>query len=298
MFAPVVFSEKENEMDSSRIQYDRWLSQPSLDASLRAELSAMADDAHAIDNAFGCELTFGTGGLRGILGAGTNRMNVHVVRRAAQAVADYLSGTALPKRAAIGYDSRIGSARFARETAAVFAANGIEAYIYPRLEPVPALSFAVRALSCGVGVCITASHNPAQYNGFKVYGSDGCQLTPAGVAQIAGNLKNRSYFNGIQIGDFAALLASGSIRWIPDELLDAYIDAVRSLRVTEDDLSGLRLVYTPLNGSGRECVKSFLRNSAFRISRSSPSRQSRTAISRPARIRTPRSARQCRKDSS
>ena len=123
MFAPVVFSEKENEMDSSRIQYDRWLSQPSLDASLRAELSAMADDAHAIDNAFGCELTFGTGGLRGILGAGTNRMNVHVVRRAAQAVADYLSGTALPKRAAIGYDSRIGSARFARETAAVFAAN-------------------------------------------------------------------------------------------------------------------------------------------------------------------------------
>ena len=151
MFAPVVFSEKENEMDSSRIQYDRWLSQPSLDASLRAELSAMADDAHAIDNAFGCELTFGTGGLRGILGAGTNRMNVHVVRRAAQAVADYLSGTALPKRAAIGYDSRIGSARFARETAAVFAANGIEAYIYPRLEPVPALSFAVRALSCGVG---------------------------------------------------------------------------------------------------------------------------------------------------
>ena len=110
MFAPVVFSEKENEMDSSRIQYDRWLSQPSLDASLRAELSAMADDAHAIDNAFGCELTFGTGGLRGVLGAGTNRMNVHVVRRAAQAVADYLSGTALPKRAAIGYDSRIGSA--------------------------------------------------------------------------------------------------------------------------------------------------------------------------------------------
>ena len=110
MFAPVVFSEKENEMDSSRIQYDRWLSQPSLDASLRAELSAMADDAHAIDNAFGCELTFGIGGLRGVLGAGTNRMNVHVVRRAAQAVADYLSGTALPKRAAIGYDSRIGSA--------------------------------------------------------------------------------------------------------------------------------------------------------------------------------------------
>ena len=199
----------------------------------------MADDAHAIDNAFGCELTFGTGGLRGILGAGTNRMNVHVVRRAAQAVADYLSGTALPKRAAIGYDSRIGSARFARETAAVFAANGIEAYIYPRLEPVPALSFAVRALSCGVGVCITASHNPAQYNGFKVYGSDGCQLTPAGVAQIAGNLKNCSYFNGIQIGDFAALLASGSASVIvrpsgTEPKLKLYLSAKASTRADAD----------------------------------------------------------------
>ena len=199
----------------------------------------MADDAHAIDNAFGCELTFGTGGLRGILGAGTNRMNVHVVRRAAQAVADYLSGTALPKRAAIGYDSRIGSARFARETAAVFAANGIEAYIYPRLEPVPALSFAVRALSCGVGVCITASHNPAQYNGFKVYGSDGCQLTPAGVAQIAGNLKNCSYFNGIQIGDFAALLASGSASVVvrpsgTEPKLKLYLSAKASTRADAD----------------------------------------------------------------
>ena len=220
MFAPVVFSEKENEMDSSRIQYDRWLSQPSLDASLRAELSAMADDAHAIDNAFGCELTFGTGGLRGILGAGTNRMNVHVVRRAAQATADVLNAASLPRRAAIGYDSRIGSERFARETACVLAANGIETYLYPRLEPVPALSFAVRTLSCGVGICITASHNPAQYNGFKVYGSDGCQLTPEGVAQIADNLKNCSYFNGIQIGDFTALLASGSIRWIPEQVYD------------------------------------------------------------------------------
>ena len=199
----------------------------------------MADDAHAIDNAFGCELTFGTGGLRGILGAGTNRMNVHVVRRAAQAVADYLSGTALPKRAAIGYDSRIGSARFARETAAVFAANGIEAYIYPRLEPVPALSFAVRALSCGVGVCITASHNPAQYNGFKVYGSDGCQLTPAGVAQIADNLKNCSYFNGIQIGDFAALLASGSASVVvrpsgTEPKLKLYLSAKASTRADAD----------------------------------------------------------------
>ena len=138
-------------MGLSRSRFSEWLAQPLLDTDLKEELLEMADSPQKIEDAFGCELQFGTGGLRGILGAGTNRMNIHVVRRAAQAVADYLSGTALPKRAAIGYDSRIGSARFARETAAVFAANGIEAYIYPRLEPVPALSFAVRALSCGVG---------------------------------------------------------------------------------------------------------------------------------------------------
>ena len=215
---------------------------------------------------FGCELSFGTGGLRGILGAGTNRMNVHIVRRAAQAVAEYLNGTVLPKRAAIGFDSRLGSARFARETAAVFAANGIEVCLYPRLEPVPALSFAVRALSCGVGVCITASHNPAQYNGFKVYGSDGCQLTPAGVAQIAADLRNRSYFGNICSGDFDALLASGSIHWIPDKLLDAYIDSILSLRVTKDGLSGLKLVYTPLNGSGKECVEKLFKNDLTLVS--------------------------------
>ena len=128
--------------------------------------------------AFTATLEFGTAGLRGVLGAGTNRMNVYVVRRATQAVADYLNGTELPKCTAIAYDSRIGSDVFAREAAAVFAANGITAHLYPRLEPVPALSFAVRELHCGVGICITASHNPAQYNGYKVYGADGCQITP------------------------------------------------------------------------------------------------------------------------
>ena len=159
-------------MKSAQELFELWRSHPLLDPALQKELTAMQHDSAAIEDAFGCALAFGTGGLRGILGVGTNRMNVHVVRRAAQAVADYLNETSLPKRAAIGYDSRINSERFARETACVLAANGIEANLYPRLEPVPALSFAVRALSCGVGVCITASHNPAQYNGFKVYGAD------------------------------------------------------------------------------------------------------------------------------
>ena len=185
-------------------------------------------------------------------------MNIHVVRRAAQATADVLNAAGLPRRAAIGYDSRIGSERFARETACVLAANGIETYLYPRLEPVPALSFAVRALSCGVGICITASHNPAQYNGFKVYGPDGCQLTPDRAAQIAENLRSHSYFDGLKTESFASLLAAGRIRWIPDAVLDAFVDAVLALRMGSGALSDLSVVYTPLHGSGLECVEKLL----------------------------------------
>lgn len=245
-------------MTQAQVRFSEWLAQPLLDAELKRELSAMAQNSAAIEDAFGCELQFGTGGLRGVLGAGTNRMNVHVVRRAAQAAADYLNETDLPKCAAIGYDSRLYSECFARETACVFAANGITAFLYPRLEPVPALSFAVRELSCGLGICITASHNPAQYNGFKVYGSDGCQLTPSGVARIAELLESRSYFDEIKTGSFDTLLAEQKIRWLPDETLDAFVSSVLRLRVGTDSLSQLKLVYTPLNGSGRECVQKLL----------------------------------------
>ena len=245
-------------MDLSRSRFSEWLAQPSLDADLKEELLAMAEDPDAIEDAFGCELQFGTGGLRGILGAGTNRMNIHVVRRAAQATADVLNAAGLPRRAAIGYDSRIGSERFARETACVLAANGIETYLYPRLEPVPALSFAVRTLSCGAGICITASHNPAQYNGFKVYGPDGCQLTPDRAAQIAEKLQSHSYFDGRKTEIFASLLAAGRIRWIPDAVLDAFVDAVLALRMGSGSLSDLSVVYTPLHGSGLECVEKLL----------------------------------------
>ena len=245
-------------MDLSRSRFSEWLAQPLLDTDLKEELLEMADSPQKIEDAFGCELQFGTGGLRGILGAGTNRMNIHVVRRAAQATADVLNAAGLPRRAAIGYDSRIGSERFARETACVLAANGIETYLYPRLEPVPALSFAVRTLSCGVGICITASHNPAQYNGFKVYGPDGCQLTPDRAAQIAKNLRLRSYFDGLKTESFASLLAAGRIRWIPDAVLDAFVDAVLALRMGSGALSDLSVVYTPLHGSGLECVEKLL----------------------------------------
>ena len=245
-------------MDLSRSRFSEWLAQPLLDTDLKEELLEMADSPQQIEDAFGCELQFGTGGLRGILGAGTNRMNIHVVRRAAQATADVLNAAGLPRRAAIGYDSRIGSERFARETACVLAANGIETYLYPRLEPVPALSFAVRTLSCGTGICITASHNPAQYNGFKVYGPDGCQLTPDRAAQIAKNLRSHSYFDGHKTESFASLLAAGRIRWIPDAVLDAFVDAVLALRMGSGSLSDLSVVYTPLHGSGLECVEKLL----------------------------------------
>ena len=245
-------------MDLSRSRFSEWLAQPLLDTDLKEELLEMADSPQKIEDAFGCELQFGTGGLRGILGAGTNRMNIHVVRRAAQATADVLNAAGLPRRAAIGYDSRIGSERFARETACVLAANGIETYLYPRLEPVPALSFAVRTLSCGAGICITASHNPAQYNGFKVYGPDGCQLTPDRAAQIAEKLQSHSYFDGRKTESFASLLAAGRIRWIPDAVLDAFVDAVLALRMGSGALSDLSVVYTPLHGSGLECVEKLL----------------------------------------
>ena len=149
--------------------YEKWLAQPEMPADLAEELKAIAGDEDAITDRFYRELEFGTGGLRGVIGAGTNRMNVYNIRKATQGLADYLNASDLPKKVAIGYDSRIKSDVFARETAAVLAANGIKAYIYPRLEPTPALSWAVRYYGCGAGVCVTASHNPAKYNGYKVY---------------------------------------------------------------------------------------------------------------------------------
>jgi hypothetical protein len=170
----------------------------------------MHSDAEKVTDAFYRDLEFGTAGLRGVLGAGTNRMNIYVIRRATQAVAQYLNETELPKTVAIGHDSRIKSDVFAREAAAVFAANGITAYLYPRLEPVPALSFAVRHLHCGLGVCVTASHNPAEYNGYKVYGSDGCQMTPEAAKRVVALLEHMDYFTSAKTTDFDAALACHS----------------------------------------------------------------------------------------
>ncbi len=243
-------------MSHAEQMYEYWYAQQKLDAKVRAELEAMKDDREAVNDSFYRELEFGTAGLRGILGAGTNRMNIYMVRKATQGVADYLNGTALPKKAAIAYDSRIQSDEFAKEAACVLAANGIEAHLYPRLEPVPALSWAVRTLGCGVGICITASHNPAQYNGFKVYGADGCQITPEAAKIVLGFIEKTDCFTGVKLADYEKALADGSIQLIPDSVLDAFVDAVYAQRVGDGDgIDSLKLVYTPLNGSGLESIR-------------------------------------------
>ena len=239
-------------------QYALWRSQD-LDPAIAAELAAVEGDATGISDRFYRDLEFGTGGLRGVLGAGTNRMNIYTVRKATQGLADYLNTTDLPKKVAIGYDSRINSDVFARETARVLAANGITAHLYPRLEPTPALSWAVRALGCGAGVCVTASHNPAKYNGYKVYGPDGCQITLEVADRILGAIEKVDCFADVKVADFEEALGVGTIRYIPEEVLDAFVDAVYAQRVGDGaGVEELKMVYTPLNGSGLECVKKLL----------------------------------------
>ncbi len=234
-----------------------WLDRAGEDPDLIAELREVQHDEKAVSDRFYRHLAFGTGGLRGVLGAGTNRMNLYTVRRATQGLADYLNATDLPKSVAIAHDSRVKGDLFAREAARVLAANGITAYLYPRLEPTPALSWAVRYLRCGAGICVTASHNPAQYNGYKVYGADGCQITPEAAEKVLAAMEKTDCFDGVKLADYDAAAAEGKIQIIPDECLDAFVDAVLALR-PGNDVSKLKLVYTPLNGSGLECVKKLL----------------------------------------
>ena len=234
-----------------------WLDRAGEDPDLTAELREVQNDEKAVSDRFYRHLAFGTGGLRGVLGAGTNRMNLYTVRRATQGLADYLNATDLPKSVAIAHDSRIKGDLFAREAARVLAANGITAHLYPRLEPTPALSWAVRYLRCGAGICVTASHNPAQYNGYKVYGADGCQITPEAAEKVLAAMERTDCFDGVKLADYDAAAAEGKIQIIPDECLAAFVDAVLALR-PGNDVSKLKLVYTPLNGSGLECVKKLL----------------------------------------
>ena len=238
-------------------QYTLWRARAIDDPDLTAELAAIEQDADAISDRFYRDLKFGTGGLRGVLGAGSNRLNIYTVRRATQGLADYLNASGLPKKVALAHDSRRKGELFCREAARVLAANGITAYLYPRLEPTPALSWAVRYLGCGAGVCITASHNPAKYNGYKVYGADGCQITLKAADKILTAIGQHDYFDSPKLVDYDEAAAAGLIQTIEDKCLSDFVDAVLALR-PGNDVSKLKLVYTPLNGSGLEPVKLLL----------------------------------------
>ena len=239
--------------------FAEWLKYALDDPELIAELSSEdpEQDEQDIYDRFYTDLEFGTGGLRGIIGAGTNRMNIFVVRKVTQGLCDYLQTSGDPLSIAIGYDSRIKSDLFAREAARVAAANGIKVWLYPHLVPTPAVSWAVRYYKCGAGINITASHNPSKYNGYKVYGPDGCQFPPEGAAKVLEASQHINAFRDVKLMDYQKAKAEGLINEIPHEVLEAFVDAVIALR-PGNDVTNLNLVYTPLNGAGLECVKMLL----------------------------------------
>ena len=238
-------------------RFTLWKEKAVDDPDLTAELSALTEEKEIFER-FYRDLEFGTGGLRGVIGAGTNRMNIYVIRRATQGLCNYLKSTDLPQSIAIGYDSRIKSDLFAREAARVIAANGLTAFIYPRLEPTPALSWAVRYLGCGAGVCVTASHNPAKYNGYKVYGSDGCQITLDVAAAVLKEINALDMFDDVKLITEEEGRAAGRIITIGESCLEAFLDAVQQRSLSNGEKLDLKVVYTPLNGAGLECVKKIL----------------------------------------
>ena len=238
-------------------RFTLWKEKAVDDPDLTAELSAVTEEKEIFER-FYRDLEFGTGGLRGVIGAGTNRMNIYVIRRATQGLCNYLKSTDLPQSIAIGYDSRIKSDLFAREAARVIAANGLIAYIYPRLEPTPTLSWAVRYLGCGAGVCVTASHNPAKYNGYKVYGSDGCQITLDVADRVWKEISALDMFDGVKLITEEEGRAAGRIITIGESCLEAFLDAVQQRSLSDGSKLDLKVVYTPLNGAGLECVKKIL----------------------------------------
>jgi phosphoglucomutase len=242
-------------------EYIRWLEKA--DEELKIELKTM-DDA-AIEDAFYRNLAFGTGGLRGTIGAGTNRMNVHVVAKASQGLANYLLSSFSSPSVVIGYDSRIKSDAFAKVAAGVFAANGVKVHIWPELLPVPTVSYAVRYLHASAGVMVTASHNPSKYNGYKVYGPDGCQITTEAAAAILSQIDALDIFVDVRTSSFEDGLKAGTIDYIDSNVLDAFIAEVKGQSVLFGDEvdKNVSIVYSPLNGTGLKPVTRALSESGF-----------------------------------
>ena len=235
-----------------RAEYERWLAHDLEDPDLLPELLRIKNNDDEIDDRFAVSLKFGTAGLRGTLGAGTNRMNIWVVRQATQGLANWVLTQGGTQTVAISYDSRLKSDVFAKEAAGVLAANGISVRIYDVLMPVPALSFATRYYNCNAGIMVTASHNPAKYNGYKAYGPDGCQMTDDAAAIVYNEIQKTDILTGAKRISFAEGVERGLIRFVGDDCKKAFYEAIeaRQVRPGLAKTSGLRLVYSPLNGTG------------------------------------------------
>lgn len=240
--------------------YKLWCDNATGDYDLIEELKAIEGNDELISDAFYKNLEFGTGGLRGVIGAGTNRMNIYTVGQASQGLAAYVNSITKNGKIAVAYDSRIKSDTFAKTAASIFAANGIKVYIYEELMPTPMLSYAVRRLGCDAGIVVTASHNPAKYNGYKAYGADGTQLGPEAADFVLSIMQKVDMFTGVKTTDFETAISEGKIEYISNDIIEEYLDCVEKQRVEPDtDLSDLKVVYTPLHGSGNKPVRAILK---------------------------------------
>ena len=241
--------------------YDKWIKSAVADKDLIPELESIKGDNEAILDRFYKNLEFGTAGLRGVIGAGTNRMNVYTVNQATQGLADYLNANFENPSVAVAYDSRIKSEDFAKSAAGVLAANGVKVYIFPELVPTPMLSFAVRRLNCSSGIIITASHNPSKYNGYKCYDPNGYQMTDEAAAKTYEYIQKIDMFDGVKTMDFDEALAEDMVDFIEDWLLDEFYKEVLSCRVNPEAIkkANLKVIYTPLNGTGNKPVRKVLK---------------------------------------
>ena len=240
--------------------YHNWCQNAVDDPDLLTELKSVEGQEAQIRDRFYRDLEFGTGGLRGVIGAGTNRMNVYTVRRATQGLANYVKADFAQPSVAISYDSRIKSDVFARAAASVLAANGIKVHIYTELMPTPMLSWAVRALGCSAGIMVTASHNPAKYNGYKAYGADGCQITLEVAEKVLAEINALDMFRDVRSTDFDKAVADGMISYIGQDVIEEYFRNVlaQGINTSLCKSSGLKIVYTPLNGTGNKPVREIL----------------------------------------
>ena len=241
--------------------YKEWLNSSLLGEEEKEELVSIKDNDEVIKDRFYRDLEFGTGGLRGVMEVGTNRMNRFVIRRATQGLANYLNKKQKNSSVAIAYDSRNHSDEFAKETAATLAINGIKVYLFPELMPTPSLSFATRYYKCQAGVVVTASHNPKIYNGYKVYGPDGCQCTDTLANAILEEILAIDVFDA-KVGNYDSLLKEGKIILIGQDCFDAYMNSTMKQSIYQEDRN-LKVIYTPLNGAGRRCVTTILNKDGF-----------------------------------